>query len=294
MRPDLEQDRAQAAQAIARERKRLERRRAAIANDMVRIAEAGELARLAALGAAAASSVPRGATKMTVVDYTESGPVEHDIPLDPARSAREGLDRIFQRARRLRQGEPIARERMREAERLIATLGGALERVAAAKDHDELEAARAGLKLGAPRKPKPREKDEPLPPYRKFECGGDKPGVVWVGRSAKRNDELTFDVAKPYHLWLHARGVAGAHVVVPLGRGQSCPADLLVDAAHLAAHFSDARGELSVEITYAPRKYVRKPRGAPPGLVLVDREKVMVLRVEAPRLERLLANEVAA
>ncbi len=290
MPPDLEQERALALREIARERKRLERRCAAIRGDLTKIAEAGELARLAALGAPFAAKVPRGAKKMTVVDYGEQGAVSHDIALDPARSARENLERIFQRARRLRQGETIARQRMSEAEVAIAALGAAHERVTAANDRVELEAARAGVKLGPPRKPKPRDKDEPLPPYRRFEPTS---GVVWVGRNAKRNDELTFQVAKPYHLWLHARGVPGAHVVVPLGRGRSCPADLLVDAAHLAAHFSDARGEASVEITYAPRKYVRKPRGSPPGLVLVDREKVMVLRVEGARLERLLAAEVA-
>jgi len=290
MRTDLEQERADAGREISKEMKRLERRRTAIAKDLERIAEAGELARLAALGAPMAARVPRGATRMSVTDYGESGPVTHDIELDPSRSARENLEKIFQRSRRLRQGEPIARQRMRDADRAIAELAAVLERIAAAKDHDELEAAHAGIKLGAPRKPKPKERDEPLPPYRKFEPPS---GVIWVGRNAKRNDELTFDVAKPYHLWLHARGVAGAHVVVPLGRGRSCPADLLVDAAHLAAHFSDARGELSVEITYVPRKYVRKPRGAPPGLVLVDREKVMVLRVEPESLERLLASEVA-
>jgi predicted ribosome quality control (RQC) complex YloA/Tae2 family protein len=287
---DLEQQRAEAAREIGRETKRLAQRRAAIAEDLVRIAEASELARLAALGAPTAAKVPRGATRMTVVDWGETGAKSHDIELDPAMSARQNLERIFQRARRLRQGEPIARQRMQDAERALVELAAALERVHAAKDEEELEAARAGLKLGAPRKPKPKAKDEPLPPYRKFEAPS---GAVWVGRNAKRNDELTFDVAKPYHLWLHARGVPGAHVVVPLGRGRSCPADLLVDAAHLAAHFSDARGELSVELTYAPRKYVRKPRGAPPGSVLVDREKVMVLRVEPERLARLLASEVS-
>lgn len=287
---DLDQERAEAIREIGRESKRLSRRRAAIAQDLVRIAEASELARLAALGAPTAAKVPRGAARMTVVDWGEAGAVSHDIELDPAMSARENLERIFQRARRLRQGEPIARQRLAETESALAELTAALERVTAATDEEELQAARAGLKLGAPRKPKPKAKDEPLPPYRKFEASS---GTVWVGRNAKRNDELTFDVAKPYHLWLHARGVPGAHVVVPLGRGRSCPADLLVDAAHLAAHFSDVRGEGTVEITYVPRKYVRKPRGAPPGLVLVDREKVMVLRVEPERLARLLASEVA-
>ena len=84
----------------------------------------------------------------------------------------------------------------------------------------------------------------------------------------------------------------GAHVIVPRERNEDTPADLLVEAAHLAAHFSDARAESVVEIQYTPRRYLRKPRGSAPGFVVVDREKVLVLRVDAALLERLLATDV--
>ena len=135
-----------------------------------------------------------------------------------------------------------------------------------------------------------RRRDEPLPPHRTFTTLGND--LVFVGRGAAHNDALTFQIARPHHLWLHARGVPGAHVVVPLAKSRSCPADLLIDAAHLAAHFSDARGEPVVEITTAPRKWVRKPRGAAPGAVVVEREKVVTLRVEPLLLRDLLAREV--
>jgi len=83
-------------------------------------------------------------------------------------------------------------------------------------------------------------------------------------------------------------------VVVPLEKGHEAPADLLVDAAHLAAHFSEWRGETQVEVTYVARRHVRKPRGSPPGLVTVDRDKTLVLRVDPARLAALLAREEAA
>jgi predicted ribosome quality control (RQC) complex YloA/Tae2 family protein len=67
---------------------------------------------------------------------------------------------------------------------------------------------------------------------------------------------------------------------------------VLVDAAHLAAHFSDAKDEGVVEVQYTPRKYVRKPRGSAPGAVVVEREKVIVLRRDEETLRRLLAGEV--
>ena len=78
---------------------------------------------------------------------------------------------------------------------------------------------------------------------------------------------------------------------MPLEKGHACPSDRLVDAAHLAAHFSEAREEIVVEIQHTERRHLRKPRGSAPGLVVVDREKVLVLRVERERVARLLAAE---
>jgi predicted ribosome quality control (RQC) complex YloA/Tae2 family protein len=114
---------------------------------------------------------------------------------------------------------------------------------------------------------------------------------ILVGRGAAHNDALTLHVARPHDLWLHAKDRSGAHVVVALKKGESCPPELLVEAAHLAAHFSDARDERIVDVQYTPRRHLRKPRGSAPGLVLVDREKVLILRKDDEVLRRLLESE---
>jgi predicted ribosome quality control (RQC) complex YloA/Tae2 family protein len=116
---------------------------------------------------------------------------------------------------------------------------------------------------------------------------------VLVGRGAAENDALTRSVARGNDPWLHARGRAGAHVVIRLG-GAPLDQETLLDAAHLAAHFSDARGEPQAEVAWTRAKHVRKPRGAAPGAVTYSQEKVMRLRVEPERLARLLAGEEAA
>lgn len=284
--PDLEELRAETLRALEKQRKRLVRKRDAIRADLARADEARELARVAALAAPVAAAVPRGATGVDVVDWSTGEAVTRTIALDPARSARECLERIFATARRLRNGAPLAAARLQESEAALATLAAALDAVAAAETREDLAAARGpeGTRTTAKKKSAQTRK----PPYRTFRASG---GVVYVGRGATRNDELTFHVAKPYHLWLHARGFPGAHVVVPLRRDQACPSDLLVDAAHLAAHFSDARGERTVEVTYVPRKFVKKTKGGAPGAVVVEREKVLSLRFDDARLARLLAGE---
>jgi predicted ribosome quality control (RQC) complex YloA/Tae2 family protein len=77
-----------------------------------------------------------------------------------------------------------------------------------------------------------------------------------------------------------------------LERSETCPQELLIDAALLAAHFSDARNESVVDVAYTAKRHVRKPRGAAPGKVLVDKEKVLSLHVDPARLRRLLSSEV--
>lgn len=96
---------------------------------------------------------------------------------------------------------------------------------------------------------------------------------VLVGRSARDNDELTFRVARPRDLWLHAAGHAGSHVVIRrLESGDEVPRSVLERAAAWAAFHSrarNARGKIAVHVCCAGD--VRKPRGAPPGTVELRR-----------------------
>ena len=89
---------------------------------------------------------------------------------------------------------------------------------------------------------------------------------------------------------LHARGLQGAHVILP-GAGDAPDSRALGDAALLAAHFSSARGADGAEVAWTRCKYVRKPKGARPGSVLVTQEKALRVRLEEDRLRSLLRTE---
>jgi predicted ribosome quality control (RQC) complex YloA/Tae2 family protein len=81
-------------------------------------------------------------------------------------------------------------------------------------------------------------------------------------------------------------------VVIRLG-GKEADQESLLDAATLAVHFSDARGEPQAEVACTQAKYVKKGRGAAPGAVTYSQERMLHLRTEPPRLARLLAEEEA-
>src|SRR5437763_3870211 len=109
---------------------------------------------------------------------------------------------------------------------------------------------------------------------------------ILVGRAAHDNDHLTFKVAKPNDLWLHAADYGGSHVIVRNPTRKDTPHRTIIEAAQLAAHFSQARKDPKVDVHYTQRKFISKPKGAKPGLVRMTRFKnITVEPVE--KLERL-------
>jgi predicted ribosome quality control (RQC) complex YloA/Tae2 family protein len=101
---------------------------------------------------------------------------------------------------------------------------------------------------------------------------------ILVGRTARENDQLTFDVAAPDDFWFHVADYSGSHVVVRNPRkDKDLEEPVLVKAAQLAAYFSQARNSSRVEVHYTKRKYVSKPRRAKPGLVrLIEFKSIKV------------------
>ena len=90
---------------------------------------------------------------------------------------------------------------------------------------------------------------------------------ILVGRAARDNDNLTFRVARPHDLWLHAADYPGSHVVVRNPTRADIPHRTIVEAAQLAAAFSQAKRDAKVDVHYTQRKFLAKPKGAAPGLV---------------------------
>ena len=240
--------------------------------------------------------VKRGDREIVVTEWTEAGSREVKVVLDPALSPQANMERHYRRYRRI--VESAARVAAREAE--VRVRLAALRALAAEVEAAELvvlpRLEREARRLGAGPRPAPRPRsrrgDEPERlPYRTFRS---LPGVsILVGKGAAENDALTRTVARGNDVWLHARGVPGAHVVVRMGRSPGPDQETLLDAAHLAAHFSDARGAPQVDVAWTRARYVRKPKGSAPGAVSYHQEKVMALRVDPARIERLLGEEEA-
>ncbi len=97
---------------------------------------------------------------------------------------------------------------------------------------------------------------------------------IFVGRSARQNEEVSFRIGRGADLWAHARMIHGAHVIVR-SDGREVPEATLAEAAGLAAYFSQARDEPAVEVDLCRRTLVRKVPGGPPGLVTYRAERTV-------------------
>jgi predicted ribosome quality control (RQC) complex YloA/Tae2 family protein len=111
-------------------------------------------------------------------------------------------------------------------------------------------------------------------PFHEFEYKGFK---ILVGRNAEANDKLTLKYSYKDDLWLHAKDVAGSHVLVKYQSGKNFPKEVIEYAAGLAAYNSKRKNESLCPVAFTQKKYVRKRKGDPAGMVVVEREEVILV-----------------
>jgi len=223
------------------------------------------------LMAHAHESIRPGTVEITVNDIYEKDE-KVTIPVKEGLSVSENAAYYYDKAKSARKSYKQAKKRLpevkRETEKSIQLLEQ-LEKIdhlseldSWLKDHKEKL-----RKLGYGGE----DNTQASSPYRKMKEGKYE---IWIGKNAKSNDQLT-SLAHKEDVWLHARGVGGSHVVIRMGNQKDYPPKkVILKAAGYAAYYSKARGMKSAPVMYTKRKYVRKPKGADPGAVVVEREQV--------------------
>lgn len=253
----------------------------------------GELhARKGRLLLANRAGIQRGQDTVELTDYAEPGAPLLRIELDPACSIEDNAQRYFALHRKAKRGTEIVSQRLTETTVRLRTLRTMIEQVETAGDLEELQQVDAAFACIVRRRPiqesaTSRDRRPEGPEPRTFRSSD---GVtILVGKNGPSNDHLTWRLAKPHDLWLHAQGIRGSHVVVRLAKGKQAPPRTLCEAAQLAAYYSRARGETKVPVDYVLRKFLRKPKAAAPGTVLLTQEKTITVRPEADLVRRLHA-----
>lgn len=274
-------------QALKRTIKKEQRRIAAWQEDLSKAATYHGYARYGELLKANLGTIPKGAERITVVDYFDETLPDVTIPLDTAKSPQGNMDDYFRKHRKYLTADRELTPRIAQAERELSRFKeelSALEQGTWTPPQPATTASRTTVQSAA-LKLTPSGDAQRHGPFRRFVSTDGLP--IFVGRNARENDELTFGLAKSDDLWLHARGTPGSHVVVRLGKGAEPPIETLRDAATLALLYSDLKKSGKGEVVYTRRKWVKKAKGQAPGAVTITQEKSLHVSLDKTRLDTL-------
>jgi predicted ribosome quality control (RQC) complex YloA/Tae2 family protein len=271
---------ARAAAARAQLRKQLasaQKLLSKLHEDQSAHADFEEKKRLGDLLLANVAAAKRTGNQVRLIDYFADGAPEIEVELDEATTLPEAAARHFAQFSRSKRALAQIAKRIELAKSDVADLKKQQENLS------QIIAARDELALAEFTSKTPSR----LPPVadRRKSAGRSKriPGArqyistdgfeILVGRAAHDNDNITFKVARPNDLWLHAADYPGSHVVVRNSTRKEIPHRTIIEAAQLAAYFSQANKDPKVDVHYTARKFVSKIRGAAPGLVRLSRQK---------------------
>jgi predicted ribosome quality control (RQC) complex YloA/Tae2 family protein len=244
-------------------------------SDLKTHANAAEQKRLGDLLLANLSTAERRGNRVSLIDYFADGAPQIEIELDESVSLPDEATRRFGLYSRSKRAVSQITSRIDEVRARLSELES---------EQQSLEQELAANRLPVPLQSLKSLKSAPPPSAAGIRKSTQKirgtrrylssDGIeILVGRTARDNDHLTFKIARPNDLWLHAADYGGSHVVIRHGAKKPVPHRTLIEAAQLAAWFSQAKKDPKVDVHYTERKFVSKIKGAKPGLVRLQRFK---------------------
>jgi predicted ribosome quality control (RQC) complex YloA/Tae2 family protein len=219
----------------------------------------------------------RDGENILVTDYFDEAAPEIAVAIDENDSITEAAEKFFRRYTKARNARDEIARRMKEiGDELssLATRTADLEDAIAARDVERISEFAGEQKQTASRNEKRREAAQSSGARSFISSDGFE---ILVGKKAKDNDFLTFRIAKSLDTWMHAADYPGSHVVVRNPNRKEIPHRTLLEAAQLAAFYSQGKSQLKAAVHYTQKKFVNKPKGAAPGLVSLASFKTLLV-----------------
>ena len=212
-------------------------------------------------------SLPHGAgeSKLVCQNYYDEDLAEVTIPLDPLLTPQQNAAKYYKRYTKAKTAEKYLREQMSLARRDLAYLESILQEIQQAETEQDFLDIRGEMSdAGFIRKQGKKVLQRPSKPREFKTSGGFR---VLVGRNNRQNDKLTLKDADYRDLWFHVQKLHGSHVILCTNGGEPGDQDI-TEAAGLAAYYSQAKDSANVPVDCTQVKYVKKPAGARPGMVI--------------------------
>ena len=217
--------------------------------------------------------IERGAAEAEVENYYDPEGKTIVIKLNPAISPAANAQKYYKDYQKAKNAETALAEQIEKGRQELEYLESVLDTVGRAESEKELAQIREELcEQGYLRKPRGKQqKQQKLPPMEYTSSDGFK---IYVGRNNSQNDKLTLKTAAKTDVWLHTKDIHGSHVIIS-AEGRKVSETAIIEAARLAAYHSKARESTNVPVDYTLVKYVSKPNGAKPGMVIYVNNKTV-------------------
>ena len=221
-------------------------------------------------------TLKKGMTEFTCVNFYDENGGEITVKLDPMLTPSQNMQKYYAGYRKADNAEKRLKILIAKGEEeleYIASVSDALSRAVTENDVNELRAELA--EQGYIRAQKGKQKPpKPAPPLEFHSPDGF---TVLVGRNNKQNDILTLKTAEKTDIWLHTKDITGSHVVIR-AEGKEVPDTTILYAARLAAAHSSAKSSAQVPVDFVPAKFVKKPAGAKPGMVIFTNNRTLYVK----------------
>ena len=230
--------------------------------------------------------IKSGEKSAYVMDYYDPECKMVEIPLDSSISPVKNAHRYFNLYRKLSTASSMLNDLIEKAQSDLVYFESVLEELQRAKTPSDIEAIKEELFEGGfirGQRKNVRKKVKKPTPQKYISSDGF---VIFVGKNNQQNDYLTLKLAEKQDIWFHTKNIPGSHVVV-ITDGKKVPDTTLTEAACLAATNSKAHLSKQVAVDYTPVKYVKKPAGAKPGMVIYKTNQTAYVDPDETIMERL-------
>ena len=227
----------------------------------------------------------KGMSELVAENYY-SGETE-TVPLDIKLTPSQNAQKYYAEYKKLEKAEKMLTKLIAGGENELIYIDSVFDAASRATSNAEIseireELSQNGYLNGAQNK---KNTVKPKPPMHFVTDDGYD---VYIGRNNLQNDRLTLKTAYPDDMWLHTKNIAGSHVIIKAKNGEISD-NAILQAASLAAYCSKAQNSTKVPVDYTRVRFVKKPNGAKPGMVifsnnytvLVDPDEDLFGRVEA-------------
>ncbi|MFN2498237.1 MAG: NFACT family protein [Pyrinomonadaceae bacterium] len=270
---------------LRREISKREKLRINLQKDLAGHGYADDHKRLGDLLLANIPNAVRNGDCVTLTDYYTEGQPNIEITIDENQSLQDAAAEAFARYGKAKRAVVEIRDRLAQVDQELEHLKEKQAKLELAIANGD-ESILISFDEGKQKKARATSKaSKSIPGVRRYKSSDGY--EVLVGRTARDNDNLTFRIARPNDLWLHAGDYPGSHVIVRNSSRREIPQRTVIEAAQLAAKFSQASSDLKVIIHYTRRKFLSKPKASAPGLVRLSSFKTIAVK-PAESIERML------